>query len=360
MKIALVHDWLLGIGGAERVLLELHRIFPKAPIYTLFYNKSFTDCFLPNAEIHSSFIQSIPFHQKIYLWLLPLLPSAVESIDLSGYDTVISSSVTFVKGIVVKPKTKHICYCYSPTRFIWDRQNKYAKERNDNWAVALSQHLMRLWDRSAADRVDQFIAISDTVKKRIKKYYNTEATVIYPPLTRFMDWVKSDDLPESYDYFLIVSRLYEYKNIHAAINAFNKLGQQLVVIGTGPAEKKLRQMARKNINFLGHQDEDTVSKFYRHCRALIIPQEEDFGLTAVEAMSFGRPVIALKKGGVAEIVKEGESGVFFDDAIPEAIADAVRRFNGMKFDPRVIAEQTKVYSRDVFKEKILGLVHSSL
>lgn len=356
MKIALVHDWLNNIGGAERVLIELHKIFPKAPIYALFSNKKFIKEFLPEAEIRTSSLNKIPFISKLYKYLFFLMPSAVESFDLSEFDVVISSSVIFSKGLVLKPKTRHICYCYSPTRFLWDRHSEY---ENRGWPAILSRHLLRIWDRQASDRVDEFVAISENVQSRIKKYYGKESKIIYPPITiPTRRRVVRSRFAKRQEYYLIVSRLFPHKNIDIAIEAFNKLGYELIIIGDGPAKKDLEKIAGKNIKMLGYQKDIATIDAYQNCKAFIMPQEEDFGLTPIEAMSFGKPVLALRKGGALETVVEGVTGEFFDDPIPEALADGIRRLNENynNYDPVVIQKSIEKFSKDRFREEMLKLI----
>ncbi|HCT83702.1 MAG: Glycosyl transferase group 1 [Candidatus Nomurabacteria bacterium GW2011_GWF2_35_66] len=349
MKIAIVHDWLLNLGGAERVLIALHEIFPEAPIYTLFYRKDFTSKYLKTATIRSSFCQKIPLIQRIYPWTSFIFPTAIESLDLSGFDLVISSSIIFAKGIVLKPKTRHICYCYSPTRFLWDLNGSSRK-----WGILISiyKNLLRLWDHSAVSRVDKFIAISENVKQRIRKYYKQNATVIYPPVSI----VHRENIDTQFsNYYLIVSRLYKYKNINIVIDAFNKLNYKLIIVGDGPEYSNLSRIAHENIIILGFVEDDILPSYYKNCRAFIMAQDEDFGLTPIEAMAFGKPVLALRKGGALEIVKEGESGEFFNDPIPEAIADGVRRLeeNYANYDPEKIIATTKKFNFERFKKEIL-------
>src|SRR3989338_1687918 len=323
MKIALVHDWLNTLGGAERVLIELHKIFPDAPIYTLFYDKKFSTKHLPDAEIRPSYLQKIHLINKHYKYAAILMPSAVESFDLSDFDVVVSSSVFFSKGLVLRPKTRHICYCYSPTRQLWDLHHIPYSILHTPYSLA--QHLLRLWDRQAADRVDEFVAISETVRSRIQKYYKKDAKVIYPPIPELPEG--DPERPMEKEYYLIVSRLFPHKNIDLAIDAFNKLGFELVIIGDGPARRELQATAGKNVRFLGRTDDETIATYYRHAKAFIMPQEEDFGLTPIEAMQFGVPTLALQKGGALETIKEGIIGELFDDPIPEALAEGVRRLN---------------------------------
>lgn len=372
MRIALVHDWLNNLGGAERVLIELHNIFPKAPIYALFSNKKFVREFLPEAEIKNSSLQKIPFITKLYKYLLFLMPMAIESFDLSDFDLVVSSSVIFSKGLVLKPKTRHICYCYSPTRFLWDRHAEY---ENKGVLSMLSRHLLRIWDRQASDRVDEFVAISKNVQSRIKKYYGRESKIIYPPISfptksELRNRESSIFQPNQFDfgkigtpsYYLIVSRLFPHKNINVAIDAFNKLGYNLVIVGDGPAKKDLSRIAEKNVRLVGYKDDETLKKYYANCKAFIMPQEEDFGLTPLEAMSFGKPVLALQKGGSLETVVENMTGEFFDDPIPEALADGIRRLNEnySHYSPLVIQKWAEKFSTEKFKIEILNLINEDL
>lgn len=355
MRIAIVHDWLNNLGGAERVLFEFHHMYPNSPIYTLFYNKKLTNQFIPRAEIRASWLQNIPFIRYIYKYLLPLMPIAIESFDFSEFDVVLSSSVNFSKGLILKPSTRHVCYCYSPTRFLWDQSIEYTKHRSDGelrkWLARLSQHFLRIWDRQTAGRVDEFIAISEHVQKRIKKYYKRDSKIIYPPvpITNDLNIKESDK-----GFYLIVSRLYGHKNIDVAIQAFNKLGLPLIIIGDGPATHHLKKVAENNITFLGHLSDNEVKKYYATCRAFIMPQEEDFGLTPVEAMSFGKPVLALGKGGAKEIIIEGKTGEFFDDPIPEALADGIRRLNNnySGYNPDFIKYRAERFSLERFRTQI--------
>ena len=351
MKLAIIHDWLLQMGGAERVLIEFHSMFPEAPIYTLFADSGFVKAYLPKANIQTSFLQKIPFVTKIYPKLLPLIPSAIESFDLSEFDTVISSSTAYSKGLVLKPKTKHLCYCYGPTRLLWDRAHEYTRGKERSFSTKLAQHLLRIWDRQAAERVDTFIAISEAVKDRIRKYYHRDSKIIYPPLS-YQAGFKSEAVPPK-EYYLIVSRLYPSKNLEIAIRAFNKTRHKLVICGQGPMKQDLQRMAEKNISFTGFVSDAKLAEYYKHCRAFIMPQEEDFGLTSLEAMSFGRPVLALRKGGACETILEGITGEFFNDPIPEALADGLIRLNEHypKYSPETIKKRASEFSVERFRKE---------
>ncbi len=353
MKIVLVHDWLINIGGAERVLIELHKIFPQAPIYVLFYDEKFVKEFIPEAEIRTSPLQKIPFVFKIYRFLAFLMPSAVESLDLSEFEVVISSSVVFSKGLVLKPKTKHICYCYSPTRFLWDRNIEY---ENKSFLSYIYRHFLRIWDRQASDRVDEFVAISKNVQNRIKKYYRRDSKIIYPPLT--LSNIVREKTVNNPNFYLIVSRLVPHKNIDIVIDVFNKLGYELIIVGSGSHKNYLTKKAKKNIKFVGYKDDNEIARYYQDCKAFIMPQEEDFGVTPLEAMAFGKPVIALKQGGATETILEGVTGEFFDDPIPEALADGIRRLNEnySSYNPDTIRKHVQKFSRDKFKKEMLKLI----
>ena len=352
MKIAIVHDWLMNLGGAERVLIALHNIFPDAPIYTLFYNKNFAVKYLPETTIIASFCQKIPLIKKIYPFVSFLFPTAIESFDFFDFDMVLSSSAIFSKGVILKPRTKHICYCYSPTRFLWDLNNSCSKR---GLLINIYKHTLRIWDRSATMRVDKFVAISRNVKNRISKYYRRESTIIYPPVSISTETSVNTHFS---NYYLIVSRLFKYKNIDAVIDAFNKLKYTLIIIGDGPDYRRLSRMAGENVIMLGFVEDNVLSTYYANCRAFVMPQDEDFGLTPIEAMTFGKPVLALRQGGALEIIFEGKNGEFFDDPIPEAIADGVRRLeiNYSMYDHEYIINSTKQYSFDTFKKNILKLI----
>ena len=357
-KIALVHDWLLNIGGAEKTLKVLHEIFPAAPIYTLFYNKEFTDSFLPKADIRPTFLQKTKRWVRSHKLLMPLMPIAIESIDLSDFDLVISSSVSFSKGLILKPRTTHVCYCYSPMRQVWDWQAEYKSEsrKAPKIIVSLFQHFMRIWDRHASTRVDHFIAISKNVQQRIEKYYQRPSEIIYPPVNISKNVATTSSQPK--DYFLIVSRLFKHKNVQIAVEAFNKLEMPLVIIGGGPELKKLKKIASANIKFLGHQPDEVVAEYYKNCLAFIMPQEEDFGLTPLEAMSYGKPVLALRRGGALEYIQEGINGEFFQDPTDQVLADGVRRIktNLNKYNTAEIKKTAERFSKERFGVEIVEFI----
>lgn len=359
LKVALVHDWLLSIGGAEKVLKTLHEIFPQAPMYTLFYNKKFAREFMPKAEINTTYLQKTYQIFKNHKLFTPFLPMAIESIDLSGFDVIISSSVTFAKGLILKPKTTHICYCYSPTRQIWDWHAEYKTESGGARKLFSSvfQHFLRIWDRHAANRVDSFIAISENVRNRIQKYYRCQAEVVYPPVELPK---QEQNTTSDKGYFLIVSRLFKHKNIDIAIEAFNKLEFPLIVIGEGPEFKRLKRIAAANIKLLGWQPDPVVHEYYAGCTAFIMPQQEDFGITPIEAMSYGKPVLALKQGGALEYIEEGINGEFFEDPTEEVLADGIRRLkeNLPQYNGEQIKKTAQRFSRQRFENGIKAILDS--
>ncbi len=341
MKLAIVHDWITGIAGDIRVLKQLHEMYPNAPIYCIYHNETFTRDFFPKAKIIPSFIQKFTWKK----WLLPLFPVAIESFDLSAYDVVLSTGSVFSKGVVVKPKTRHIYYCNSPARQVWDLAHDYHHK--------IFQHFFRMWDRHAATRVDEYVAISEHVRERIEKYYRRQSLVVYPPVAVAQN-LKSQ-VP--YDkYFLIISRLYKHKNIDIAVKAFTNLGWPLMIIGDGPERKHLESIAGPNITFLGSVSDDQCSMIYDQCEAFIMPQEEDFGIAPIEAMLHGKPVVAFRRGGALEYVQEGMNGVFFDYAIPQALADAVRRLREMSFDSEKIKQSVEKFQWQNFQSSFSNII----
>ena len=362
-KIAIVHDFLTYFGGAERVLASLHDLYPEAPIYTLLYDKDKMKRYFPDAKIRTSFLNKLPkFIRKRKKYLLPLMPTAAETFDLRDFDIVISSSNSFAKGIITKPKTVHICYCHAPTRFLWDWHYNYLNENKIKGIKKVLMlpflHYMRMWDKSASERVDQFIANSQNTADKIKKFYRRESVVIYPPAITGKLKVHKVKSQKSDNYFLIVSRLSPYKRIDIAVEAFNKLGLPLIIIGDGQDRKRLEKMAEKNIKFLGFQPDEKLGQYYQNCYAFIFPGEDDFGITPVEAMSFGKPVLAFRKGGLIETIIEGITGEFFDDPIPEILADGIRRLknNYNNYNPEKIAAYAEKFSKKKFKKDIKNIV----
>jgi len=345
MKIAIINDYLASYGGAEKVFKALSEIFPDADIYTLFYTKDIKQKLFPNQKIHTSFLQKFPkFFREHYQLLLPFLPIAAETLDFREFDIVISASHSFAKGIITRPKTIHICYCFSPTRYLWDKTKK-------NFLL----HFFRIWDRQASERVDEFIACSKIVQQRIKKYYKRDSVVIYPPVDTSY---KPQATSYKHEFYLIVSQLRKYKRIDLAIEAFNKLGLNLVIIGEGPEKRKLQKKANKNIKFLGWVPDEVVGEYYQNCIAFIFPSEDDFGIAPVEAMKYGKPVLAYRKGGALETIIEGKTGEFFDFQNAAVLADGIRRLrNNLKnYNPEFIKTHTQQFSKEKFAKEMKNVV----
>ena len=369
MKVALVHDYLNQYGGAERVLEAFTEIFPNAPIYTLIYSPKQVRGVFSDKKIQTSFLQKIPFAKSKHRIFPLLMPIAIEQFDLSDYDVILSDSASFAKGVITKPNTLHICYCHTPPRYAWDDSHKYIEEFGMpgiiKKVIPFFMNYIRLWDKEAALRVDKFICNSNFVAKRIKKYYNRKAKVIYPPVnTKNFEVAKlssdvTSELSHATSYFLMVGRILPYKRFDIAVEAFNKLGKPLKIVGEGPERKKLENKAKKNIEFLGELHDQELRDYYKNCKAFIFPQEEDFGIVALEAMASGRPIIAYQGGGALESIKEGKTGIFFDEQTPEALIRAIRKFNPKNFNPSQIRTHALKFDKEKFKKKIKDFVEKS-
>ncbi|GBE16807.1 GDP-mannose-dependent alpha-(1-6)-phosphatidylinositol monomannoside mannosyltransferase [bacterium BMS3Abin15] len=376
LRIALVHDFLTQYGGAEKVLEVLCEMFPEAPIYTLLHDQERMKGKFKDKEIHTSFLQKFPkFMRKRHGLLLPFIPTAPETFDLREFNLVISSSGAWSKGIVTKLNTIHIAYLHSPMRYVWDYNERYIREIQSSKFKVQSKleiffirpilNYIRIWDRQAADRPDYLIANSKYTQERIRKYYRRESKIIYPPATPSLrsDVARRAGPPainaQNDKYFLIVSRLIPYKKVDLAIEAFNKLELPLVVIGEGRQEKYLRKIAGENVKVLGWQNDDKISRYYAGARAFIFPAEDDFGITMVEAMSYGVPIVAYKKGGAMEVVQEGVTGEFFGAQTPEVLADGVRKFikNEEKYDKEVIRQRAEKFSKEKFKNELIKYIN---
>ena len=367
MKIAFVHDYLVRFGGAERVLFAMHKLYPNAPIYTLLWDEEKMRPFFPEAKINSSFLNKFPrILSRHPRRLLPFIPLAVESLDFSDYDVVISSSSAFIKGIVTRANTVHICYCHAPARFLWESSHAYLKEKRLPVLArsfgALFFNYLRVWDLNAASRVDYFLANSRFTALRIAKYYRKEAKVIYPPLRNINTVYEGESkAPTQKPYFVIVSQLVSPKRIDLAVNAFRKLEIPLVIIGEGPERKKLESISGKETFFLGRLDDIDVDRILAKAEGFIFSGEDDFGLAPVEAMAHGKPVLALRKGGAIETIAEGVSGEFFDSLDVETLADGVRRMrenilNG-KYNPETIRKIAEQYRESVFEQELKKVLH---
>lgn len=334
----------------------LCEMFPEAPIYTLLYDERMTGGAFKGREIHTSFLQKLPFarrHHRIFPLLMPL---AVEQFDLSYFDVVLSVSASFAKGVITKPHTRHINYCLTPTRFLWDDSHRYIDEFRYPWPirklVPFFITYLRLWDKEAALRVDKFVGISSFVKARIKKYYDKDADIIYPPVET-QKYYLSDKID---DYFLMIGRLVPYKRFDLAVKVFSAMGKPLKIIGDGPERKRLEKIAGPDIEFLGLVSDYKMPEIYSRAQAVIFPQEEDFGIVPLESMASGRPVIAYRGGGALETIVESKTGIFFDDQTEIALAQAIGQYYKTDWDPQAIRVHALKFDKAVFKNKFLELI----
>jgi glycosyltransferase involved in cell wall biosynthesis len=357
-KIALVHHWLVGMRGGEKIVESLCRMFPDIDIFTLVYDKNKISDIINSKKIYTSFIQRMPLSKRKHQLYLPFMPVAVEQFDLSGYDIVISIESGIAKGVLTKPDTCHICYCNTPMRYLWNMYFDYLNNEKMGFLkksfIRYYFNYLRVWDLATSFRVDYFISNSENVKKRVQKYYRRDSEVIYPPvnLDRFTCSGNKKD------YYLAVSQLVSYKRIDIAVDAFNRLDRELVIIGDGPERKRLEKRAGSNIKFIGWQDDTVLEKYYSEAKAFIFPGEEDFGITPVEAQASGTPVIGYGRGGLLETVEEGKTGLFFDDHNAESLMDAVKRFESG--DHNITSENARENSRrfdiSIFEKEIKSFI----
>ena len=352
MKIAIVHDWLTVNGGAEKVLKAILDIFPNADVFSLvdYLEEKYRLYILKGKRTETSFVQRLPFSKKFFRNYLPIFPKAIESFNLKEYDTIISSSWAFAKGIKKRKGQMHVCYCHTPIRYAWDLKGEYLGRISlpKRLLAEFVLHYIRKWDLETADRVDEFIANSQFVAKRIKRIYKRNARVIYPPVDT--NSFKLHEKKE--DYYLTVSRLVPYKKIDIIIEAFNEMrDKRLVVIGFGEEYNKLKRMANRNVEFLGYQDKKIVVNYMKKAKGFVFAALEDFGIAPVEAMACGTPVIAFGFGGVRETVIDGFSGVFFFRQNSNDIIDAIKRFEKLNFDYNAISTYAQRFSEDRFKRE---------
>ncbi len=352
MKIALIHEWLTNVAGSEKVLMNFMELFPGSPVYTLIYNPEAMPDVFKDKQVYTSFINNLWGAKKKHQRFLPLMPIAFEQFDLSRYDIVLSSSSACAKGVITRADTMHVCYCHTPIRYAWDFYHLYLQNEKSSWIkkllIPVLMNYLRLWDVGTANRVDYFIANSYNVANRIRKHYRRDAEVIHPPIdTHFFtpDGKKGD-------YYLIVSRLVPYKKVDIAVKAFNKLGLKLVVIGNGSELQKLKNISGTNIEFPGWQPDEVIRDYYRGCKAVIFPGEEDFGMTPLEAQACGKPVIAYGKGGALETVIEGKTGLFFMQQDETSLIEAVRRYESLSFDEGIIRKHAESFGKEEFKGKL--------
>ncbi len=349
-KIAIVADWLTNYGGAESVISAFHELFPDAPIYTTMYRPSKMRELGNLKNIHTTWLNKLPIKHQL---LLSQMPTAIEMMDLDKYDIVLSSCHSVSKGVITKPNTLHISYCHTPMRYAWeewDLETRLKKfPRILHGTIRRQIKKIKEWDYCAAQRVDEYIANSSYISSQIKKYYKHDSHVIYPPVhtSKF----KPTDKPTE-NFYLAVGRLIPYKKFDLIVETFNHLKLPLKVVGIGPDYKKIKQMAKMNVEILGRVSEDELKDLYANCKAFIFPQIEDAGIVPLEAMSAGRPVIALNRGGSLDSMKEGVTGIFFEKQTVKSLSDAVKRFEKMKFNPQKIRQHAEEFDVERFKEKI--------
>ncbi|MDO8584476.1 MAG: glycosyltransferase [bacterium] len=360
MKVALVHDYLVQDGGAERVLLALHELFPEAPVYTLFFDPEHLPEAYRRLDVRPSTLNARWFSPKHYQWYLPFMAQAVEEMDFSGFDVVVSSSSSFAKGVITPAQATHICYCHTPTRFLWEERSHYVADLPYPTIVKRFLprflHRLRQWDRMAAERPDKFVTNSRTSRERIRRYYQRDAAVIHPPVD--IDKIGLSADPGSY--WLAGGRLVAYKRFDMIVQAFAKLNMPLKIFGEGPEMPKLRALAGPRTEFVGRVDDSTKIQLLSHAIGFLYPQVEDFGITAIEAMAAGKPVLAFGRGGATETVIHGVTGMHFGEQCWEDIGNAVLRWDGSRFDPAVIRRHAEQFSKQRFHEQMKQFVDQAV
>jgi glycosyltransferase involved in cell wall biosynthesis len=365
MRVAIIHPWFLFLGGGERVTEVLAAMYQDADIYSIFADQRFVPELLRQRRLKASFLNKIPGGHKLYRQLMPLHPFAAESLDLSGYDLVISSDYSVGKGVLVDQGAIHISYCHTPTRYLWDQYHTWHQKRPplSRPIFALTSHYARMWDYLAAQRVDAFVANSGYIAERIQRYYRRESAVIYPPIETAKGYLGKD----TDDYYLSVGRLSSSKRLDLVIEACNRLGRKLLIAGVGREEKTLKTLAGKTIEFLGRVPDSALPDLYAKCRAFLFAADEDFGIVSVEAQSYGRPVIAYGHGGSLETVRaygQGAqpTGVFFTQQTIGAMTDAILQFERVeeKFDPAAIRSHALKFDTSIFVERMKAFVDCAL
>jgi glycosyltransferase involved in cell wall biosynthesis len=360
-RVALVHDWLTGMRGGERCLEVLCELFPDAPLFTLLHVPGSVTPTIEQRRIVTSFVQRMPRAAARYRHYLPVFPLAISRFDLAGYDLVVSMSHCVAKGVRVAPGAVHLCYCFSPMRYVWDLSSDYFGPGHGLAARTLGPPLaaaLRHWDRKTAG-VHRFVAISRHIADRIQRAYDRAADVIYPPV----DVQRFEIADRADDYYLVVGALVPYKRIDLAVAAANRLGRRLVVVGTGPEEARLRALAGPTVRFLGWCSDAEIARLYARCRALIFPAVEDFGITPLEAAAAGRPTIALARGGALETMvgldaPEPPTAVFFEEQSVDALVAAMTRFEAVadRFDAKALRARAESFDRPVFKQKLADYI----
>jgi glycosyltransferase involved in cell wall biosynthesis len=356
-RVALVHDFLLDLRGAERVFLSLCGLFPQADVFTAVYDPKGTEGRFAARNVHPSFLQAVHPTARSFRALLPFYPAAMESLDLRGYDLVLSSSSAWAHGVIPDEDAVHVCYCHNPFRYAWNARDETLARRDPATRAALRLIFQRWrqWDWIAAQRVDRYVVNSETTRRRVRRYFGRDADVVHPPVvtSRFAPGPVGDE-------YLVLSELVAHKHLDVAVRAFNRLGLPLLVVGDGPDERRLRRLAGPTIRFAGRLTDADTARALQRARALVVTAEEEFGIAAVEAQAAGRPVIALDRGGVRETVVDGVTGTFFAAPDADALADAVRGFDVDAVDPAACVDNARRFDEDHFRRRMRTIVERAL
>ncbi|MEM7526912.1 MAG: glycosyltransferase [Pseudomonadota bacterium] len=352
MRTAIVHYWLVGMRGGEAVLEELIRLYPDADIYTHVYDPAQVSPLINSRPVYETFVGRLPGARRHHALFLPFMPRALEELDLTDYDLVISSEAGPAKGVIAHPDATHVCYCHSPMRYLYDHYPQYRATLGPVKRALFSHlaHRLRQWDVTTAARVDRFVANSAFIARRVARVYGREASVVHPPvdLDRFRD-AAARGLPRDGGY-LVVSQLVPYKRVDLAVEAFRRLGKPLTVAGDGPMAERLAAKAPNNVRFLGRVDNAALAELYARAQALVFPGEEDFGIVPVEAMAAGCPVIAYGRGGACDTVIDGRTGVLFAEQTVEALIAGIERFETMRLSPHQVATGAAGFGASRFRE----------
>ncbi|MDP3981105.1 MAG: glycosyltransferase [Chlamydiota bacterium] len=362
MKVAFVHDWLNGMRGGEKCLEALLEVFPDATVYTLLCEKDKISKTIASHEICSTWIEKLPFWRSKYRYYLPLFPSAIRSFKIEGYDLIVSISHCAAKGIEVSDGTKHVCYCLTPMRYVWEFKDVYFSSGRFKLLRLFGMNVLldylRKWDLKTAKNVDEFISISQFVRQRIDKFYRRDSHVIYPPVDTDMFYYHESEKKEDYD--LVVSALVPYKRIDLVIDVYNENGRKLKIVGAGTEYERIKNKSHQNIEFLGWIQDDRMREIYAKARVLIFPGIEDFGIVPLEAQACGTPVIAFNSGGTLETVIDGKTGLFFQHQQVDSLKEVVEKIDGFVYDRAILRNNALRFSRDQFKEKMFDSLISSL
>ena len=360
LRTALVHHWLVAQRGGESVLEALAELFPSADLFTLVYDRSQMPPGIAQRRIHSSFLHGFPRAARWYPYYLPLFPLATERLDLTGYDLIISSDSATVKGVRVDAGATHICYCHTPMRCVWSGYDTYSQAAGPLARLALRavRNPMRAWDYRAAQGVTQFVANSRNVQARILDSYGRKCTVVYPPVDTDRFVMPLFHQPAE-NFYLFVSQLVSYKRVDLMVEAFNRCGMPLIIIGEGPERRRLERQAKPNIRFLGFQPQHAIIEYMQRCQAFVFAGEEDFGIVMAEAQGCGRPVVAFGKGGAREIVDDGSTGILFNEQSADSLLDGLERFERTRFDPATVRASALRFHRQRFLLEFSELLNES-